>query len=121
MKTYLLALVAVGLLGGVSRGAEALPSVGVDWGHEAFWESVGKLPQRLKGRVLGAFVRKGMTQEQVKQVLGPGSKPFPPLLLTGACLCGHMPYFHLGMSVSYWGDEEGILRVTEVRYDPLFN
>jgi hypothetical protein len=102
-----------------------LPSVGVDWGREAFWESVGKLPQRLKGRVLGASVRKGMTQEQVEQVLGPGValKPLPSGGVTGGgcfSIGTFTDYPSLGVSVKYSVDEDGILRVSEVTYQRLF-
>jgi hypothetical protein len=88
----------------------------------ATWGEVGKVAERLKGRVLGSLVRKGMTQKQAEQLLGRGSKPFPSRFCIGPIHgVGNMPYYDLGLWVEYCDDGDGVLLVDKVGFSSLFD
>ena len=121
MKKCLLALIVVVLLSARSQGTDGVPTTSVSPKCGAIWDELGKVAGRLKGRVLGSLVQKGMTTEQVEQVLGRGSYPFPAVGLVGGVIFGSMPYRDLGLWVGYGDDKDGVLRVDKVTFSPLFD
>jgi hypothetical protein len=72
---------------------------------------------RLEGRLLARFVRPGMTEEQVKQILGRDGLPW----MTNLCRCS-FGYRHLGLTVTLTS-RHGVLQVESngVRLHPLFD
>jgi hypothetical protein len=144
MKKCLLPLVAAVLVAGASRAADdplgatpgvqlgpPTPTPGMSQADSdllaatarAAWEyaaPTARAAKLLRGRWVGGLVRKGMTTEDVEQVLGKGSKPLPSVGIAGGVLFGSMPYHDLGLWVEYFGDEAGVLRVEAVHYWPLF-
>jgi hypothetical protein len=65
MKNAFLAAALLGLLTGTVRAEDNC----VVWLLEG-WSKIDAVTARLRGRILGSLVRKGMTYEQVDQLLG---------------------------------------------------
>jgi hypothetical protein len=71
------------------------------------WERAETLPPQAVGRLLGARVRVGMTEQQVRRILGRGESTWLGFLWQIEW------YFRLGLTVFY--DREG--KVTEIRFE----
>jgi hypothetical protein len=91
---------------------------------EMLWKEPGKLAGRLKGRVLGSLIRKGMTLKQVEQLIGEDplrltflEMPFPK----GCIYRGHYsPVLGLWFSTT---QQAGVFLVDErpATYDQLLD
>src|SRR5262249_46191412 len=83
-----------------------------------------KMAMRLKGRLLGSLVQKGMTIEDVEQILGTSSFPTSWGWVTGgAGSVVILNYDALGVSVCLTSrrNEDRGHRVDEVTFKSLFN
>jgi uncharacterized protein YceK len=112
------AAAAVALMGGVSPTAEAAPPASVSSEDAAVWEEVTKIAVRLKGRVLGCLIQKGMTKEDVERILG------KDYLLSGGCLAccvfWDLTYFDLGLGVHLSAHNDDHYRVDNIHFWDLF-
>src|SRR5262245_21763396 len=113
----LLAFVVVAFLGSPNRTNDGVPLGMVT--RRAPAKVVAKMAGRLTGRVLGCFVCKGMTMEQVDRILGTDSLRLPSGGVIGPRLFWHLDYYTYGLTVSYNNDEGDVLRVNEVTFWPL--
>jgi hypothetical protein len=109
MTTWLLALVI--MLGSSAENQTPL-----------MWKGACKMAMRVKGRLLGSLVQKGMTIEDVEQILGRSSY-FYWGWATGAASHITLNYDVLGVSVSliHRRNEDRGHRVDEVTFKSLFN
>lgn len=71
--------------------------------------------ERLKGPMLGCLIR-GMTEEQVDQILSSNEKTLGWYQVHGGRLCGYAVYGRYSLLVLYYLDEEGMLRVGKVEF-----
>jgi hypothetical protein len=114
MRNGMLSLIALGMLSGVTRADD--PSPAVDTGET--WNQLTEVPWRLVGRVLGVLIRKGMPEDQVRNILGK-DQGFPTGGIAGGILFYTRYYPNLGMAVSFSGPG-GEVRVDCVYSEPLF-
>jgi hypothetical protein len=124
MRTCLLAVVAAELLGGAARAeGDSLLNKALGKAKE-IGSMVGKVAavdartaERLRARLLGSFIRKGMTRERVDLILGTKSAVFiyssDGEAVIEFCYCG-------GPCVYFDGDGNGVLRVVRVAFEPIF-
>ena len=76
---------------------------------------------RIEGRILGSFIRKGMTTQQVSRILGDD-----PLCLesggqVGVVSCSFWRFYTYGVTVAFISDDNSVLRVDHVTFCPLLN
>jgi hypothetical protein len=83
------------------------------------WEKAWKTTLRFKGRYLGSFVRKGMTQDEVERILGKDDRPLPTDGVIGGILFRSLHYTDLGLGVALIGDEKGVFRVDDISFQPI--
>ena len=119
MRTWLLAVVAVTLLSGASRAADPaiLETIG------GAWTKTSKLARWLEGRVLGCLVRDGMTEKQVRLLLGEqrGPGPYPSSSLNACGIHTFWRYDDYALFVTFFtavGSKEPA-RVARVTFRPL--
>lgn len=74
---------------------------------------------RFIGRVLGMFVRRGMTKEQVDRILCGDQCGLEGGFLSGGLISLSWRYDMYGLTVSFSSDEKGVFRVWQVSYWPL--
>jgi hypothetical protein len=110
-------VIAVFLLISTSRADDSAPAYYPIPGQSNHW--VGRLGERLKGRILGTLVQSGMAREQVTQLAGEGE-----LTLffnnRGVLTAGLWFYPDYGFSVFCDSDNVGVLRVEQVTFWPFF-
>jgi hypothetical protein len=92
----------------------ALLSPACDAGSTSQVPVVRHIAKRVKGRILGSLVKKGMTLEEVRTLLGQESGGTG--IGTGAGHFFSMAYLGLGLSVDLVSDKEGVLRVNRVDF-----
>jgi hypothetical protein len=115
MKVVLLVTVAVVfLLISPSRADDGAPARSLIPGQTTDW--VGRLQERLKGRMLGILVHKGMPMEEVAQLADN-----PELIhVFGLPISGTWGYCKYGLWISFSSDNVGAQRVDKVTFSPLF-
>ena len=70
MATWLLALVAAGLLAGASPSSDRAADSPAVVGLVSAFKKTGLLRDRLVGRLVGSCIREGMTGKQVDEIIG---------------------------------------------------
>jgi hypothetical protein len=114
VRNWKLAALLIGLLAGPANACDPKQ---VDRGSEA-WQQFTAPAKRLAGRVLGSFVREGMIEEQVQDILG-RDDGFPTGGVAGGILFFTKEYSELGLSVSFIGEGGRPTCVRSVSYWPL--
>jgi len=117
MKKCLAALFAMVLLCGVSQASDGESTANVFSNYAAGWQKLTQVNRQVHARMLCKLLHKGMTVKQVEQILGQAS--MDSLGLSGCCIYGSYSYHDHGLYVSFFGDENGVLRMTEVHFWPL--
>ena len=119
MRTWTLAIVIAGLLAGsVSAANDALPP---ERTATVSSERLVNLAWRVRGRILGSLVRKGMTDDEVVRLLGNGDKPLPTGGVVGGTSFWWRRYFRQRLTVSFINDGAGAGRVQSVEFGPLLD
>jgi hypothetical protein len=114
MKIHWLAVLAVLFLSPLGRAEENRHRAAVAGNVEASRELGGHIAGRLIGRVLACFIRRGMTMEQVEQVLG--RDHLDSGRLTGHFIRWYWRYDIYEMIVSFASDEDHEIRVDSVSF-----
>jgi hypothetical protein len=119
VKTLMLTVVAAAFLTPPSQADDGVASNATTDKAKKATETVMRVAGHLKGRVLGSFVRKGMTSEQVARLLGGADcTVFVP---SNAGLSVLHLYRTHGLSIDFASDKEGVLRVESVTFGALFD
>jgi hypothetical protein len=137
--TFAVALMA-GFLGGASQAGEggtpaAIPPPPAPVKKKTLWERMskvaemlwnepGKLAGRLKGRVLGSLIRKGMSLKEVEQLIGEDPRPLTFLEIPFGK--GRINRVYYSPDLGLWfstTEEAGVLLVDErpAEYDRLLD
>ncbi len=102
-------------------GAAHADSPKADWGTDDVQTRLSDISRRVAGRVLGTFVREGMTEGQVRRILGRDQRSLPMGGTVGGVLFFHWDYRDYGLSVSFLSDHTGVVRVSAVDFRPFFD
>jgi hypothetical protein len=115
MRNWIFAIIVLAMLSGAVRADPPK----LEAGSGQTWEQFKEIPARVLGRVLGTFIREGMTEEQVTRVLGK-DQGFPKAAFLEGLLVVTRDYPQLGLSVSFKSGRGGIVRVDTLHYYALF-
>ena len=83
-------------------------------------DQVSGVSHRLYGRMLGSMVREGMTADEVDSIFGPNVARDGTTFLNASGITRWLTYPSLGVHVSFSNYMRKDLRVTEVKFAPLF-
>jgi hypothetical protein len=117
MKKCLSALFVAVLLCGVSQASDGKSTANVFANYAAGWKKLTQVTRQLQGRMLCKLLRKGMTTQLVEQVLGKATNQV--ITGSGYCFVHSFCYENLSLSISFSGEENGVLRMTDVYFCPL--
>ena len=118
MWKWVLASGIICLLAGSVRADACPPRRSAPPNRVSDWS---KVLYKLQGRLLVNFIRGGMTDEEIVRMLGVGDKPLPTGGLVSGVLFVWRRYDNYGFTVSFVGDNTGVLRVRSVTFRPLFD
>src|SRR5262249_11027442 len=113
MRHASLAFFVAGLLAAPILGQEVAPRANA--GNE-FLKRVVTTANRVQGRILGWFVRTGMTQTEVDQILGSDPSRLDSGALIGGTIFWTWRYSGYGVTVSFLSDGAGVLRVSSIDF-----
>jgi hypothetical protein len=92
---------------------------------QRLWRQRERIVGRLLGRVLGSVVKKGMTEEEVKDLLGKDAPAPSSVTLAGGFITEFAYSPHLGLAVVYHNADpctrtpKDTLWVVKITYEPL--
>jgi hypothetical protein len=104
-----------------SRADNAVCQNGIAAKVQLARQKAGQVVGRLRGRVLGSFIRSGMTQKQVDEALQSDSYRLESGGVISATVVRYWRYYTHGLTVSFRSDKDGVIRVNNVAFWPLFD
>jgi hypothetical protein len=123
MLTWLGTVAWAVLLGGPALAERTMSLPGDEW---ATVRALAQVPGRAAGRVLGCFIRKGMTKEQVERILRGHAWSGSGMLLGNSYVESRIYYAYglsLGLDYTQRDHPQGglVSRVTHVYFLPLWD
>jgi hypothetical protein len=111
MLTWLGTVAWLVVLAGPPLAGQAMT---LQWDGE--WQQArrfGQVPGRLAGRLVGAFIREGMTQQQTDRLLGNDPWHSGSSFFSGSFFCEHRVYHRYGLSLCFCNWDKGCKRASK--------